>query len=249
MKLIDFLNSKINVNNSLKFHKTFHFNKNENGEAHNRLNFLTDIDSLKDNENQQKLLEKYLNQNELNLLEEEPNFFLENEELKKYFKPKNLFLRLENEEKNNNNINNKTIENNKNSNENKKFSMNLNKTIEKFKIDMNKKIYNSKLNLNDFNKENKIKKEHDNIFKTMYNNIRKNYKNNYLKNDFDNIKKIFLKNNLNQTLTNKYDLIDKKVKIKNQKKSNENLIEKEIDLINFYNNKIKDNYHNNFKTK
>ena len=90
MKLIDFLNSKINVNNSLKFHKTFHFNKNENGEAHNRLNFLTDIDSLKDNENQQKLLEKYLNQNELNLLEEEPNFFLENEELKKYFKPKKI---------------------------------------------------------------------------------------------------------------------------------------------------------------
>ena len=249
MKLIDFLNSKINVNNSLKFHKTFHFNKNENGEAHNRLNFLTDIDSLKDNENQQKLLEKYLNQNELNLLEEEPNFFLENEELKKYFKPKNLFLRLENEEKNNNNINNKTIENNKNSNENKKFSMNLNKTIEKFKIDMNKKIYNSKLNLNDFNKENKIKKEHDNIFKTMYNNIRKNYKNNYLKNNDFDIKKLFLKNNLNQTLTNKYDLIDKKVKIKNKKKSNEFLKEKEIDLINFYNNKIKDNYHNNYKTK
>ena len=255
MKLIDFLNSKINVNNSLKFHKTFHFNKNENGEAHNRLNFLTDIDSLKDNESKKKILEKYLNQNELNLLEEEPNFFLENEELKKFFKPKNLFLRLENEENNNknneinnNNNNNKTIENDKN-NEKKNFSMNLNKTIEKFKDEMNKKIYNSKLNLKDFNKENKIKKEHDNIFKTMYNNIRKNYKNNYLKNNDFDIKKLFLKNNLNQTLTNKYDLIDKKVKIKNKKKSNEFLKEKEIDLINFYNNKIKDNYHNNYKTK
>ncbi len=127
--------------------------------------------------------------------------------------------------------------------------MNLNKTIEKFKDEMNKKIYNSKLNLKDFNKENKIKKEHDNIFKTMYNNIRKNYKNNYLKNNDFDIKKLFLKNNLNQTLTNKYDLIDKKVKIKNKKKSNEFLKEKEIDLINFYNNKIKDNYHNNYKTK
>ena len=264
MKLIDFLNSKININNTLNYHKNFHFNKNENGEAHNRLQFLTDIESMKDNENQKKLLEKYLTPNEINLLEEEPNYFLENDELKKFFKPKTLIVRLEKEENlinnnNNNNDNNnekyyfnKTIEINKNIKEKKKISFNLNKTIEKFKEEMNKKIYNSKLNLKDFKRINKTKKEHEIIFKTMYNDLRENYKKNYLSNKEFDIKKIFLKQNLNNILTNKYDLIDKKVSIQNKKKSNEEILdfkEKEIDLINFYNNKIKDNYHNNYKTK
>ena len=261
MKLIDFLNSKININNTLNYHKTFHFNKNENGEAHNRLNFLTDIESMKDNENQKKILEKYLTPKELNLLEEEPNYFLQNDELKKFFKPKTLIVRLENEDNlnNNNNISNnndekntfnKTIEINKNFKEKNNVSNNLNKTIEKIKEEMNKKIYNSKLNLKNFKRNNRTKKEHEIIFKTMYNNLRENYKNNFLNKDF-NIKKIFSKHNLNNTLTNKYDLIDKKVSKQNLKKSNEEILEfkeKEIDLINFYNNKIKDNYHNNYKT-
>ena len=78
IKTLDYLSGKHNLNQSIKFHSIFRFDKIENGEAHDRYKMLIDIDSMKNNEElKDKILEKNLNIKEKNLINEDPSYFFQ----------------------------------------------------------------------------------------------------------------------------------------------------------------------------
>ena len=263
IKSLDYLSGKHNLNQSIKFHSIFRFDKIENGEAHDRYKMLIDIDSMKNNEElKDKILEKNLNIKEKNLINEDPSYFFQ-KNVSNNFKTLSLTERINEEDgffikekEENNDYFNSNKKENKERNLKEKLSKRLktdiNKNLFNIKNDINKTIY--KLRTKNFNhKDNLAQIEYDKIIQNMIDSL----KNNYSKNINDNEKErrkmyktvfkyghrrrysilFHLNNVLHNNNNNNND--------GNNNKENplfSNFKKEEIDLIKMYKKIIKDNF-------
>ena len=263
IKSLDYLSGKHNLNQSIKFHSIFRFDKIENGEAHDRYKMLIDIDSMKNNEElKDKILEKNLNIKEKNLINEDPSYFFQ-KNVSNNFKTLSLTERINEEdgffikekEENNDYFNsNKKESKGRNLKEklSKRLKTDINKNLFNIKNDINKTIY--KLRTKNFNhKDNLAQIEYDKIIQNMIDSL----KNNYSKNINDNEKErrkmyktvfkyghrrrysilFHLNNVLHNNNNNNND--------DNNNKENplfSNFKKEEIDFIKVYKKQIKDNF-------
>ena len=146
IKILDYLSGKHNLNQSIKFHSIFRFDKIENGEAHDRYKMLIDIDSMKNNEElKDKILEKKLSIKEKRLINEDPSYFFQSN-VGNNFKKISLTDRI-NEEDGFYKIKDETI--NLDSNKKESKGRNLKEKLSKrLKTDINKNLLDIKKDIN-----------------------------------------------------------------------------------------------------
>ena len=100
MKFVEHLKGNFNMKKTINYHQNFHFDKNDNGESHNKLKMIIDLDSIKFNENDTlNLLKQKLTEQEKKILFDQPNYFLNSNLKFLEFKPISLTSRLIKEEK------------------------------------------------------------------------------------------------------------------------------------------------------
>jgi len=254
-KMFDFLSGKQNMKANKEYHKQFRFDKNELGEAHDRFNLLLDVDSIKDYEiTTDKILSKHLNENEKKLINEDPRYFFgDNKDVTLLFRHKTLIQKIYEEENDIESLNelNKKLLNEKNINsERKNLKQKLNNRI---RTDINKKLEDIKndINYNMYKEHSKyltklktpIQKEAKKIFIKMNKNLMESISKNNLKiikgnKDLDIYKMASI-----DSITTKYDLIER---LKNEKEIKEKIKkEKEKKMLNiFHEENFEDNNFN-----
>ena len=77
-KILDFYSGDYYLNHSIKYQSNFHFDKSENGEAHDKTKMISRIYSMKNKKISKKILEKELKDNEKELILEDPVYFFQN---------------------------------------------------------------------------------------------------------------------------------------------------------------------------
>lgn len=103
IKILDYLQGKTNLNNTLSYHKKFRYDKYDNGEAHNRYKTILDIDCLKQDDIEHlNILRKKLSSREKKSINEDPAYFFQGNIKSIEFKPLSLTKRLIQEENNKN---------------------------------------------------------------------------------------------------------------------------------------------------
>lgn len=259
IKSLDYLSGKHNLNQSIKFHSIFRFDKIENGEAHDRYKMLIDIDSMKNNEElKDKILEKKLSIKEKRLINEDPSYFFQSN-VGNNFKKISLTDRI-NEEDGFYKIKDETINLDSNKKESKgrnlkeklskRLKTDINKNLLDIKKDINKTIYKirtKKLN----HKENLAQIEHDKIIQNMIDSLKNNYSRNINDNEKERRKmyKTVFKYGRRRFSTLFHINNDLNINNNNndEKNNNENPLisnfkKEEIDFIKVYKKQIKDNF-------
>ena len=250
-KILDFYSGDYYLNHSIKYQSNFHFDKSENGEAHDKTKMISRIYSMKNKKISKKILEEELKDNEKELILEDPVYFF----------PKN------NSKGDNNNNQKLTLAEKINQEEGHVFKKNykdfikfhmskshskdkINKayrkefndidiTIKKIKNNINKTIYKRRTKEFIF-KENKMEKKRNKIINNMVESLRINKKINVI----DNYNK-------RQQLSEKPTKIKKKYLIKkddddidnfNKELSINYFNKEELNMIKRYNEKIKNGF-------
>ena len=85
-KLSDYFRSEKYLNNKIQYHKNFHFDKNDLGEAHDRFNMMLDLKSERDMiKSQHKIIkddfDKKFSDKEKEVIKLEPSYFILNKQL------------------------------------------------------------------------------------------------------------------------------------------------------------------------
>ena len=196
LKLLDFLKGNKNMKTTINYHKNFRFDKYDNGEGHNRYKMIVDIDSMKQNDDEQiNILNEKLNDKEKNYIKEDPTYFFQSSLKTIEFKPISLTSRLINEEKliksyknfhhkgkiNNFKFDIKEIDNNNNQRSlreklSNRVKTDFNSTLNFVCDDINKSVYNQRTKTLDNNKRNFSKELHDKIINNMIEELRKKKK-------------------------------------------------------------------------
>ena len=257
IKILDYLSGKHNLNQSIKFHSIFRFDKIENGEAHDRYKMLIDIDSMKNNEElKDKILEKKLNIKEKRLINEDPSYFFQTN-VGNNFKTISLTERI-NEEDGFYKINEKSTDLNSNKKESKgrnlkeklskRLKTDINKNLLDIKKDINKTIYKirtKKLNHN----ENLALIEREKIIQNMIDSLKNNYSRNSNDNETERRKmyKTVFKYGHRRRFSTLFHLNNVLNNNNDEKNNNENPLisnfkKEEIDFIKVYKKQIKDNF-------
>ena len=192
LKLLDFLKGNKNMKTTINYHKNFRFDKYDNGEGHNRYKMIVDIDSMKQNDDEQiNILNEKLNDKEKNYIKEDPTYFFQSSLKTIEFKPISLTSRLINEEKliksyknfhhkgkiNNFKFDIKEIDNNNNQRSlreklSNRVKTDFNSTLNFVCDDINKSVYNQRTKTLDNNKRNFSKELHDKIINNMIEELR-----------------------------------------------------------------------------
>ena len=192
LKLLDFLKGNKNMKTTINYHKNFRFDKYDNGEGHNRYKMIVDIDSIKQNEDEQiNILNEKLNDKEKNYIKEDPTYFFQSSLKTIEFKPISLTSRLINEEKliksykkfqqkgkiDHFNFDIKDIDNNNNQRSlreklSNRVKTDFNSTLNFVCNDINKSVYNERTKSLDNNKRNIPKELHDKIINNMIEELR-----------------------------------------------------------------------------
>ena len=192
LKLLDFLKGNKNMKTTINYHKNFRFDKYDNGEGHNRYKMILDIDSIKQNEDEQiNILREKLNEKEKNYIKDDPTYFFQSSLKTIEFKPISLTSRLINEEKliksyknfhhkgkiDHFNFDIKDIDNNSNQRSlreklSNRVKTDFNSTLNFVCNDINKSVYNERTKTLENNKRNIPKDLHDKIIHNMMEELR-----------------------------------------------------------------------------
>ena len=255
-KILDFYSGDYFLNHSIKYQSNFHFDKYENGEAHDKTKMISKIYSIKNKKISNIILEKELKDNEKELILEDPTYFFSNNVLKNNnsnnnIKQLTLAQKINEEDRNVIKKNNKDlikfymrniISKEKIFNGFRKEINDIDIKIKTIKNNINKTIYKKKTK--DFiRKENKMENKRDKIIKNMIESLRINQKivNNDNKENTDELYETpqkIKKTKKNFQIKKDFDIKKFDNEISMMIKFNK----KELDLINLYQKKIKNGF-------
>ena len=149
LKIFEFMGGEYYKKKALQLSSIFRFDKNENGESHNRKNMIVDIEKMKQDEAvPDKILMKELTTEEKKLIIADPNYFIKDNRYKKssLLKPIKLSRRLLLEEQDNKSISKRdtnftTIQRNPNKKKKMLIETNIEQKLNEIQHTINKTVY------------------------------------------------------------------------------------------------------------